>query len=344
RHALGQYRSAGVTAAYSVSLKESPELLLRVRFALERSIQATVRQHPGLCFGVSDEKSAGIPLFKQLHHIDREDVLEIIPFRDATSMSDESGDSTADTILSQVLGDRHGAIWPSNKPAWRVVVLEHLRDQNGPNTNQAVLARLDIAFLAHHAIADGLSGLSFHESLMENLPDISASASPPTWPIAVSETLEAPAPVEERVACLSCTCALCDAPPSCYEPVWAGAAVPPGPTARFESMVRVVTIPADRLSGVLGRCKRSNITLTGLLHALICASLRRRIAEDHRGFRAVTPFSVRRHTQASAGDMVNHISYLTSYVPRAQLDEMDQCAHGSAAEERAIVELAQSFG
>ncbi|OJK00223.1 hypothetical protein ASPACDRAFT_78153 [Aspergillus aculeatus ATCC 16872] len=259
-------------------------------------------------------------------------------------MSDESGEPTADTILSQVLGDRHGAIWPSNKPAWRVVVLEHLRNKTESNSNQAVLERLDIAFLAHHAIADGLSGLAFHVSLMENLHDISASASPPTWPMAFNETLEAPATVEECVDCLGCTCARCDASPSCHDQVWAGAAVSPGSATIFKSMARVVTIPADRLSGVLRRCKRSNITLTGLLHALICASLHRGIPEDHSGFRAVTPFSVRRHTKASDGDIVNHISYLTSYVPRDQLDRIAQCEHGSASEERAIVELAQSFG
>lgn len=86
RHALGQYRSAGVTAAYSVSSPDKPDLLLRLRFALERSVQATIRQHPGLLFGVSDEKSAGIPLFRQLHQIDREDVLEVIHSCDARSM------------------------------------------------------------------------------------------------------------------------------------------------------------------------------------------------------------------------------------------------------------------
>lgn len=109
-------------------------------------------------------------------------------------------------------------------------------------------------------------------------------------------------------------------------------------------MVRVVTIPAHRLSGILQRCKRSNVTLTGLLHALICASLCRGIPEDHAGFRAVTPFSVRRHTEASDEDIVNHISFLTSHVPVAQLHEIEKCEPGSASEEHAVIQLAELFG
>ncbi|KAL1885451.1 Alcohol acetyltransferase [Paecilomyces lecythidis] len=258
-------------------------------------------------------------------------------------MGAESGGPTADTTLSRVLGDRHAMIWPSNKPAWRVVVLKHLHKEEGTSPNQDVLERVDIAFLAHHAIADGISGLSFHTSLMKNLPDISTTTSPPTWPMTFNEILDAPPAVEECVNCLSCACTLCNASTACQQQVWAGAGITPELTASFKSMVRVVTVPAHRLGDILQRCKQSNVTLTGFLHALICDSLCRGIPQDQAGFRAVTPFSVRRHTGASDEDIVNHISFMTSYVPRARLNEIGRCETGSASEEHAIIQLAESF-
>lgn len=109
-------------------------------------------------------------------------------------------------------------------------------------------------------------------------------------------------------------------------------------------MVRIVTIPAEELSDVLQKCKQAKITLTTLLHVLICTSLRRGINEDVPGFRSVTPMSVRQHTGASKRDIVDHVSFLTSYVSRAELEKIQGCEPGSTAEWEHIIELAQSFG
>ncbi|KAI5458679.1 hypothetical protein BGZ63DRAFT_474313 [Mariannaea sp. PMI_226] len=330
RHTLEQYRSACVIAAYSVPWGKW-------------SLQATIRQHPGLLYGVSDEAKAGIPLFRQMYQIDRRDVLEVIDSRYIDSTNGELSEATPDAVLSRIIGERHAELWPINKPAWKVIVLEHIHACKDRESNHVALVRFDIAFLAHHAIADGLSGISFHRSLMEHFQDISRELSPPPWPMVFDEIRATPAPVEDCVDCLSCTCAICSSSNSCDEQVWSGAVISPVPAVGFKSMVRMVTIPTERLSDVLQKCKRSNITLTGLLHALICTSLYRGI-KDVPGFRVVTPFSVRRHTKASDRDIVNHISFLTSYVPRTELSKIEKCEPGSATEEQHIIQLARSVG
>ncbi|KAM5345641.1 hypothetical protein ACJ41O_011502 [Fusarium nematophilum] len=323
-------------------MPNGPEYQSKLRSALEWSLQATVRQHPGLLYGVSNEVKDGIPLYTQLSQIDRQDVLEIIDSRDVGLTIGESNGETADSMLSHILGQKHADAWPDNKPAWKVILLEHI---HSGGSDHVALARLDVAFFAHHAIADGLSGVAFHASLMDNFPSISASLSPPSWPMALNEMRPVPAAVEECVDCLSCTCAVCSSSPStCDQRVWAGTAMSRVPMVDFRSMVRIVAISARNLSVVLQKCKRSGITLTGLLHAVICTSLCRVIKEEVPGFRAVTPFSVRRHTKASNGDVVNHVSFLTSYVGGTQLSRVKGCEGGSAAEEQHITQMARSIG
>ncbi|RTE82811.1 hypothetical protein BHE90_002741 [Fusarium euwallaceae] len=343
RHTLGQYGSACVVASYSILGPDNVGLSAPTRnllqFALERCIQRTIRQHPGLCYGVSDETNAGIPLFTQLDYINRRDVLEVIDARHVSGPTEM--DNTTDVVLNRVLGERHANLWLNNRPAWKVVVIEHIHSPRREDPENSGLARLDIVFFAHHAIADGLSGIAFHASLMEAFQNISELSYPPTWPM-VFTPKDSPPAVEERVNCLPCGCTICSSPSICEGPVWAGNPISPAPLINFKSMVRILSISAESLSDVLKRCKLSNITLTGLLHALICTSLCRRV-KGVPGIRAVTPFSVRKLTNTSAREIVNHISFLTTYVPGTELSKIVGNASGSTVEEQHVIQLAQHF-
>lgn len=249
--------------------------------------------------------------------------------------------TTADVMLCRILGERHADLWLNNKPAWKVVVIEHIHCPRSQDPENERVTRLDIAFFAHHAIADGLSGIAFHTSLMEALQNLSELSYPPTWPI-VSSPKNAPPAVEERVGCLPCTCTICNSPSTCKGPVWAGNPISPAPLVDLKSMVRVLSISAEMLSSVLKRCKLSNITLTGFLHALICTFLCRGV-KDVPGIRAVTPFSVRRATGVSEREIVNHISFLSTYVPGEDLSNVEDSERGSTTEEQRIIQLAQFF-
>ncbi|KAF5661960.1 branched-chain amino acid aminotransferase [Fusarium circinatum] len=303
--------------------------------ALEHALQATIRQHTGLQYGISDEKEAGVPLFRQISTFDRQDILEVIDNQYAKAHDQEAVDVNDDG-LSKSLQNGHSELWPENKPAWKVVVIKHPSD-----FISGVLLRLHIAFFAHHAIADGLSGVVFHASLMNNLK--LDTSTPTLWPLELNEVQDPPPTIEERVDCLSCNCAICTTPDQSDEPVWGGGPIPAAPTVDYESRVRIVTVPAAPFSSLLKKCKQSNITVTGLLHAIICSSLNNSVEEGIPGFRAVTPFSARRHTGASDGDIVNHISYLTSYVSREELQKIKAYKQGSTTGEERVIDLARQF-
>ncbi|CCT75941.1 uncharacterized protein FFB20_00722 [Fusarium fujikuroi] len=331
RHTLGQYRSACVTATYSISFPDD-SLLNELNSALEHALQATIREHAGLRYGICDEKVDGVPLFRQIRTFDSQDVMKVVTSRPRAG----EGDGMSDELLSRDLESRHSELWPENKPAWRVVVLKHT---NNCKSHRSLT--MHIAFFAHHAIADGLSGVAFHASLMNDLKlDTPISAK---WPLELNEIQDPPPTIEESVDCLSCNCTVCTTPDKSDDPVWAGGPISTAPTENYESLVRIVTVPAAPFSDLLRKCKQANVTVTGLLHAIICTSLRSSIKEDVSGFRAVTPFSARRHTGASDAEIVNHISYLTSYISQQELQRFQNSARGSAAEEQHIIDLARRF-
>ncbi|VTT68137.1 unnamed protein product [Fusarium fujikuroi] len=300
--------------------------------ALEHALQATIREHAGLRYGICDEKVDGVPLFRQIRTFDSQDVMKVVTSRPRAG----EGDGMSDELLSRDLESRHSELWPENKPAWRVVVLKHT---NNCKSHRSLT--MHIAFFAHHAIADGLSGVAFHASLMNDLKlDTPISAK---WPLELNEIQDPPPTIEESVDCLSCNCTVCTTPEKSDDPVWAGGPISTAPTENYESLVRIVTVPAAPFSDLLRKCKQANVTVTGLLHAIICTSLRSSIKEDVSGFRAVTPFSARRHTGASDAEIVNHISYLTSYISQQELQRFQNSARGSAAEEQHIIDLARRF-
>ncbi|KAL9561659.1 hypothetical protein ACKAV7_014215 [Fusarium commune] len=246
------------------------------------------------------------------------------------------GEAMSDELLSTELETGHSELWPENKPAWKVVVMKHTSNcKSGPSL------RLHIAFFAHHAIADGLSGVAFHASFMSNLK--LETPMPAQWPLELNEVQGPPPIIEERVDCLSCDCSSCTTPDKSDEPVWGGGPISATPIVNYESRVRIVTVPAALFSDLLRKCKQANVTVTGLLHAIICSSLNNSIKEDIPGFRAFTPFSVRLHTGASETEIVNHISYLTSYVSHEDLQKTEDCQHGSTTEEEHILDLARRF-
>jgi hypothetical protein len=208
-----------VTATYTISpdidagLSDSEDSF---RFALERSLQATIQKHPGLLYGISDETEAGIALYKQVDQIDRRDVLMIINSNEVNSKAADPKETTPDALISQILGEAHAEHRLPNKPAWKVVVLKHFQsDSKNHDFDRTSLGRLDISFIAHHAIADGLSGVAFHTSLMENFEGRSTSLCQPSWPMTFNERRAPPIAIEERVDCLSCNCTICSSPDTC---------------------------------------------------------------------------------------------------------------------------------
>ncbi|SPJ71057.1 related to branched-chain amino acids aminotransferase [Fusarium torulosum] len=338
RHTLGQYRSACVTASYTVNSANKASSNQAFLSALEGALQATIRQHAGLRYGISEQTERGVPMFKQLRAIDQGDVLEII-----SSQHRDIPDET----LSEALGKFHANLWLPEKPAWKVVVFEYLAQDPTPGLN--TISRLDIAFFAHHAIADGLSGIAFHTSLIENLKFVPDQTLSPSWPLELDQSQEIPPTVEECMDISPCNCTVCGTQNVTIPSIWAGGDILSTPVIGFQSRVRIITVPQEALSSLLQKGKLAKVTLTGLLHAYICNALRRALNSNQpvqgseQGFQSVTPFQIRQHTGASDREILNHISYLTTYVPHGELEKIITYERLSDSEEQEILELARFF-
>ncbi|EEY16618.1 conserved hypothetical protein [Verticillium alfalfae VaMs.102] len=336
RHDLGHYRSAAVTATYTVNLPCQLQKSVWLRNTFERALQYTILGNPGLCFGIEKSGSKCTAGFKQLAEIQSGDVVKYFEI-DVVHVG-----VSVDDHLSRVIGAAHSHQWVAGKPAWRTIVSYQASTKSAPGAKEAETSRvtINVTFLAHHAIADGLSGMAFHMSLMSHLGEVPEVGIEAAWPLSLPHDVPAPASIDHLLGLHDISDNVSE---EVVDPVWAGGAILLPSTTEDTSRVRLITISNDRLLEILDVCKRNRTTLTGLLHGLICVTLLRHV-EDARAFRSVTSYSIRKFTDADAMDIVNHISFITQYVPSAVLDELQATKTGSPAESCLILKMASAFG
>lgn len=347
RHDLGHYRSACVAATYSISSANGGVSQAWLRDSLERSLQITIKHNAALSLGIAhlaDDKSPG---FIQLDEIQQHDVIQYIQSEDDSDQP-ESEIADPDALLCKEIGKAHGHLWCSGKPAWKILILFY----GGGPVNGSPMAehvdgnthveRLDIAFLAHHAIADGLSGVAFHNSLMAsfNMATNKDNHSKPIWPLIPPPNRAIPSAVEDHVDIFA---SKPHQDPNRHKPVWAGKDISKGMSQdEYVSRVRLITISSDSAARVLQASRGYQVSLTALLHAFICASLSHYLG-DIPGFRAVTPFSLRKFTNATSLDIVNHISFMSNYTSSEKIKQLRGSLAGSSAEYKSIIGLAREF-
>jgi hypothetical protein len=242
-----------------------------------------------------------------------------------------------DLSLSKEIGTAHEYLFTEQdrKPAWKIVVISH----NIQASSQE--ARVDILFVSHHAIADGTSCAAFHKTLIKFLheatvqPNLHAS-----WPYEVPAELPT-IPFIEQV------CPFAVRPE--YIPTdkgitsrldpWTGA---PPTLDGFASVVKPITIPPSNVSMILTYCRGLKITLTGLLHSLIVMYLAKAIPDAH-GFRAGTPYSMRRFSGASDNEILNHISQINTDWDENIVSSARSAAEGSKEEQDVILKITTQY-
>jgi hypothetical protein len=106
--------------------------------------------------------------------------------------------------------------------------------------------------------------------------------------------------------------------------------------------IKLITIPAHQLQNILKICHCLKITLTGLLHSLIVMYLSRSVPEAQ-GFRATTPYSMRRFTELSEDEIANHISWISTSWPEALLISARKVGENSLEEEELIMRIAKRY-
>ncbi|KAI1421142.1 alcohol acetyltransferase-domain-containing protein [Xylaria sp. FL1777] len=224
------------------------------------------------------------------------------------SSDNETSDNV--TTTSEMLQDRierrldepHAIV--AGRPRWRVLVLF----KNGGDPF------LDIMFDYSHALGDGTSGKIFHETLLRIL---NTPTSTPTAPgevetrapaltnriLSIPSTASTLRPPAEKIGkfAVSAKFAVTTVwkelqPPAFSSASAAQARWAPIRTAPYKTRFRAFSVQADVLRGILAACRKHKTTVTGLLHALLLASMASRIpARDATAFTGSTPLDLRRH-------------------------------------------------
>lgn len=313
-----------------------PDSWFTERFS--QALYQTVRYHPSLCYGIVDQTAEREAIFLRLPALYQDEIVEFCG-QDLPNPSEEEDNKAIETLLEEwhakIITDGH------RNPAWRVVVFKH-GSQWGSGANKQIpqTQKVSIAFLAGHAIADGISHVNFHRTLLRffNQPCEEACI----WPYIVPRDIQCPILLEDVVDLLAKDEE--DKHQVSYDTtsLWSGENISLPSIEDYKSGLRIITVPLPKLKIVLGFCRSKHISLTGLLHGLVVTYLSRAVPPGH-GFRAVTPYSMRHVTKASDDQICNHASALVNDFPESLVTAIHNTSENSAEELRLIVEVGETF-
>ncbi|KAF2096950.1 hypothetical protein NA57DRAFT_42937 [Rhizodiscina lignyota] len=161
RHALGIYNNVSSSAVYSTS-KPGPKSIETLMF---RTLAAVIAQHPSLtAIPVDEDKES--TYFVRLPKVDLKDAVIFLDrehdFDETGGACDEELDNVVERYHNHDQKDRYGEI-----PFWKLIILRE------PKNN----SRFAAAFIFHHAVGDGMSGLAFHRTFLTALQGVEASDS-----------------------------------------------------------------------------------------------------------------------------------------------------------------------
>ncbi|KAF5022502.1 hypothetical protein F66182_5474 [Fusarium sp. NRRL 66182] len=280
RHPLGLYRCVAVTARYTLAPNAAPSDAV-IFAALANLINA----HPMLRVGITGEDTN----YAHFTFIPELNLAELVEFRTVA-------ESNYEKTLEDVQAWCHDQLWPSieARPPWRIIVL---RPGETPAFEDVILS-------FHHSLMDGTSSKQFHEQLLSEL-----NALPPSPSLqAILSFPQCPSLPEPQDAILNYTSSLSFWATTLWEslspsflkpvrPIWAGKTI--DYTHPHKARVRGVDIPASTVASLLTSTRSHGTSITGLIHALVLASLSRRIP-DAPAFISSTPINMRPYMSHTA--------------------------------------------
>ncbi|POR33525.1 Uncharacterized protein TPAR_06277 [Tolypocladium paradoxum] len=288
-HALDQYAGTGVACHYVV-----PEHLAAVarrdelQQTLDLAIARTVRQHPVLRVGILREDSRK-PAFIEL---DTVDLGQQVEWHVVGAPQDYDTNSRA--ILNRLIDGKYSDL--ETRPSWNIALVR----RDGART-------LEVMFVWHHAIADGMSGKIFHETLLQHLNApkgtddeallknrvLKVSGSAHNFPPPMEKMVKYPFSIGLAVSTIYNMLK-----PSKHQETQAmWAPIRAGPC---KTELRRITVADSTLQMVLIACRRHKTTLTGLLHGIILVSMASQLLQQQApGFVGRTPINMRAFTPPS---------------------------------------------
>lgn len=292
QHFHGYYRCVAVTAKYTTKMHSCGLAPL-----IESALTKVVLEHPMLCAGIIDENTEK-PAFVRLDTID---LSKCVEYRDVIAFTL----AEYNEVLENILERQHSLQWPDmpRRPGWKIIVLQSTALSSNKTS-------FDIVFAYHHALADGVSGLIFHHSLLDALESNTAVENQDRF-IKIPRRITLPSPLENQLnftvslpfllreflkgsipvwmKCLGKTLAWTGAPSSLKQ------------IQNYRSRSKILTIGAYQLALVLASCRKQKATLTGLLYGIIVVSLTSHVPRAKR-FEAGVPYSLRQLLDDGSSD------------------------------------------
>ncbi|KAH8680113.1 alcohol acetyltransferase [Tricladium varicosporioides] len=307
RHAHGFYRCVGNTARYSF-----PSSLKDLSALLEIALAKVILQHASLCVGITREDTE-TSQFVRLESINVYQCIEYHKLKSSTPNEYEQG-------LIKVLERQHSALWPDidRLPPWKLIIMQ------SDTTSSTGRMTFDAMFAFHHAIADGLSGVAFHRTLVSALNTPSSTASLKSHILTIPKAMNLSPPLEKCVSFTNSWLYIIQqiwkefGPrlPFTTLPPDAWTSTPPSldSVKNYTSRLEAFFIAPELVPKILVECRKHNTTLTGLMQALAALSLAQSVPEAET-FTQTCPFSLRHLSGTSPDAIVVQVSAYESTFP-----------------------------
>lgn len=217
-------------------------------------------------------------------HVDKVDLSVQVK----TIEADYASQAEYDALVSKQQGLCHDALWENIETVapWRITLIK----PKGQDFQ-------DLIYSYHHSLMDGTSGKLFHERLIVRVNEVKGEGlekpilefpKPPTVP----DPMEARVPFEISKWYLTKMLwnefgpsFLKQKPPQSWSSSLVDFKLP------YVTRLRAIDINGKTLKAVLAACREHSTTFTGLLHALVLASLAKRV--DSTVLSCLTPISLR---------------------------------------------------
>jgi hypothetical protein len=256
-----------------------------------------ILRYPPLCCGIVNEDKSE-PAFIRLDSID---LLKCVEYKDISALIP----SEYERDLEKILEHQHSQLWPDIhcRPGWRVVIVQ------SPVSARAEPV-FEVIFAFHHALADGISGILFHRSMLEALNNPIETAKVTNHILHIPASISLSPPIEKSIKFkISWSFFLSElwreVKPRWLFPEssvpWTAAPCSAAHIRDYKSRVKILSIPSNLVPKILSVCREQNVTLTGFLHGLIVVSLATRVPTAT-SFTSETPFSLRHLTGKPQGD------------------------------------------
>ena len=297
---MGLYHSISVINTYRTKVTYD---FAQTQILVSAALAKVIERHPILSYGIHGETTAH-PSYVPVNEVDLDEKIYYCEL------------NSVDEILNHLEAELD-IPWTSQEtiPPWKLLVVQH--------------AIVDptifyIAFIYHHALADGLSGIAVHESLSQALNELSGQPRLPierlkrtpgnhssklkpcienlvkfniSWSFLISEALQEYSPSLFRY--------FFGKKPTTFT----GRDCEVSEMIPCQTNLRLLELKADVVKPLLAKCQQKKVARTSLLSVIFVRALALAVPSAE-AFIGSIPYSLRRSSGTAYDEMVNQVSAL----------------------------------